>query len=117
VIVLTLPFPPSTNNLFRNAGKRRIKTDRYTRWITEAGWWLSFHNVPRLSGPYALALTLHPPTRAARDLDNFVKAVSDLLVAHEVIDGDHLARRIVLEWSDIPPAKPGSVTITLEAAQ
>jgi Holliday junction resolvase RusA-like endonuclease len=112
-----LPFPPSTNNLFRNAGKRRIKTDHYTRWITEAGWTLANQRPTRLSGPYALALTLHPPTRSARDLDNFIKAVSDLLVAHEVIDGDHLARRIVLKWSDIAPAKPGSVTITLEAAQ
>ena len=113
---LTLPWPPSTNNLFRNAGKRRIKTDHYTRWITEAGWTLATQHPPRLSGRYVLGLTLHPPTRAARDLDNFVKAVSDLLVAHEVIEGDHLAQRITLAWSDDPPAKPGSVTITLEPA-
>jgi crossover junction endodeoxyribonuclease RusA len=116
VTTLTLPWPPSTNNLFRNAGKSRIKTDHYTRWITEAGWTLATQHPPRLSGRYVLGLTLHPPTRAARDLDNFVKAVSDLLVAHEVIEGDHLARRIVLEWSDDAPAKPGAVYITLEPA-
>ncbi len=116
MIVLTLPFPPSTNNLFINVGKFRVVSKGYKAWRQEAGEALKSQKPNFLMGYYTLSLTLRPPTRAARDLDNFIKAVSDLLVEHRVIAGDHLAQRITAEWSDLPPSKPGSVTITLEAA-
>lgn len=116
MIALTLPFPPSTNNLFINVGKFRVVSKRYKAWREEAGVALKAQQPNRLGGYYTLGLTLHPPTRAARDLDNFIKAVSDLLVAHDVIQGDQFATRITVEWSDLPPKKPGSVRIALEAA-
>jgi hypothetical protein len=36
-LVLTLPAPPSLNNLFLTAGRRRVKSPQYRRWLTAAG--------------------------------------------------------------------------------
>jgi Holliday junction resolvase RusA-like endonuclease len=115
--VIRLPFPPTLNNLFINAGKRRIKSEGYKAWLFEAGWTLKAQRPTPIHGPYILTLTLLAPDRQQRDLDNLCKATSDLLVEHGVIDADHLAKRIILEWSDAAPIFPGAVTVTVEPAE
>lgn len=110
----TLPYPPTLNNLFKNAGKRRIKTDGYKAWLDEAGWSLRAQRPQPVLGRYILTLTLSPPDNRARDLDNLAKAASDLLVTHGIIEADHLAKRLIMEWSDDAPAKPGAMIVTVE---
>ena len=111
---VSLPYPPTLNNLFRNAGKRRIKSEAYKAWLEDAGWAVKAQRPQKVSGRYVLTLTLRAPDNRARDLDNLCKAASDLLVTHGVIQADHLAKRIVLEWSDEPPCPPGSLFVTIE---
>ena len=89
-----IPIPPSTNNLYinvkRRKGKRsggRIKSPRYCDWIDRAaphllGWkWLGGY-------PVAITITVLATVRATRDIANFEKAVTDLLVSQGVITGD-----------------------------
>jgi len=116
LITLTLPWPVSTNNLFMNAGKRRVITKAYAAWRTLAGKALDDQRPTPLTGPFSMALTLFRPDRIRRDCTNFIKAPEDLLVAHGVVTDDSLAQRVTVEWSNLPPAKPGRVRITLEAA-
>jgi hypothetical protein len=33
VLILTLPAPPTVNNLFINVGRRRAKSKRYRAWL------------------------------------------------------------------------------------
>lgn len=119
MIVLLLPFPPGVNNLFANVGKRRVVSKRYAAWRKAAKRGLSSQDPEGqafVTGPFTIAMTFDRPDRRKRDLDGLAKAPLDLLVTMGVIEDDHLAQRITLEWSDAKPAKPGSVTITLEAA-
>ena len=117
---ILLPFPPGVNNLFVNVGKRRVVAPAYQVWRNRAKWALTGadpHRKLRCAGPFNVYMLFDRPDRRKRDLDGLAKAPLDLLVSMGVIDDDHLAQRITLEWSYLTPAKPGSVTVTLEAAQ
>jgi hypothetical protein len=69
--------------------------------VSEAGWRLTMQRPGRVSGRYAL--TLRMPEESGLDLDNAIKATSDLLQLHGVVRNDRLASRIVLEWQSEQP--------------
>jgi len=104
MISLVLPYPPSVNQLYRNvAGRGRVKTDRYKTWLRAAGNELLAtppgDRAP-IIGPYILNVLAGRPDKRRRDLDNLLKATSDLLVKHGLIDGDHLAVSVTVAWSE-----------------
>ncbi|WP_188408759.1 RusA family crossover junction endodeoxyribonuclease [Agaricicola taiwanensis] len=102
MITVDLPFPPSVNNLFRNAQKGRVKTERYAEWANVAGWMLKSQKPGRVEGKFALALVVQRKDNRKRDIGNLLKAVEDLLVEHGVIQDDSLAERIHIAWGEAP---------------
>ena len=102
--VITLPMPPTTNNLFAGNGRRRYRTSQYNTWAEAAGWELKRQRPASVAGRVSLLIQVaEPKTKRAQDLDNKTKALLDLLVFHGVIQGDsqNFVRRIILEWADI----------------
>lgn len=96
---LSLPFPPTVNNLFANnaKGHGRHKTGTYTAWEFRAS--LNVKDRHRLGiSSYALAIALRRPDKRARDLGNYEKAISDLLVKHGVIADDSGCERLTMQW-------------------
>ena len=86
-IVLDLPVPPGTNNLFANSARGgRHKSERYRSWIDHAGWELRAARQKPITGRVAVFMTA--PEKASRDLDGYWKPILDLLVAHRLIEGD-----------------------------
>lgn len=101
MIRIVLPFPPSVNAAYANGGNKRgrHKTAAYKAWEQLAG--LGIKDSHRQSlGPYSIAIALRPPNKRARDIDNFVKCVSDLLVAHGVVKDDQYCRRLSMCWNE-----------------
>lgn len=103
MIRIELPYPPTTNTLFRNAGKSRVKTLGYRDWIKLAS--VSIKDSHRQGiGPYHISIALKRPDMRRRDIGNLEKAVSDLLVSHGVIQDDSLCQRLfktreeAIEW-------------------
>ena len=87
VVMLDLPRPISTNAIWRNVvvtGKpRTLKSREYLAWESDAGLRLNTQRPGMVEGAYGLTITV---TRKSRiDLDNCVKAVSDLLQSHGFI--------------------------------
>src|SRR5215467_11261342 len=84
-----LPAPPSTNNLFLNIGGSggRIKSPGYRSWIKEAGWQLRIAHPVKIMSTVAVSVSLGLASRRP-DVDNCLKALLDLLVAHQVIEDD-----------------------------
>jgi crossover junction endodeoxyribonuclease RusA len=95
VIRAVLPYPPSTNTLYRNvAGKGRVKTAKYKQWIDEAGFVLMFKHLPAITGPYVLQIALFSADNRRRDIDNGIKAISDVLVKHGLVEDDSLCKEL-----------------------
>lgn len=115
--VITLPFPPSLNNLFFNVPRvGRVKTPRYQAWLADAACVLGQQPWEAINGSFRARIYLSQPDRRRRDLDGLAKAPLDLLVAAGVIEDDRHAKSILLCWTDAPPKKPGSLRIEVEAA-
>lgn len=88
VIITLSQVPVSTNNLFANNRRTggRFITDHYKQWRNEAGWELLRQKPRSIRGQVCLDIRIQDGT--GRDLSNMIKAVEDLLVTHEVIQGD-----------------------------
>lgn len=108
-LVLTLPTPPSTNNLFFTvtAGPRRrgrAKTPEYQDWILQAGYRLNAQRHAPVPGKVSLLIEVaEPATKVRQDIANREKAVTDLLVTHGIIEGDdqRFVREITMRWAPI----------------
>ena len=104
-LVIALPMPPTTNNLFVNRGaKGRFRSTEYKAWAAEAGYRLNAQRPPLMAGKVAILIEVEEPKTARRqDVANREKAVTDLLVSHRVIQGDdqRFVREITMKWADV----------------
>lgn len=98
----TLPYPVSVNGLFASGKTRRFKSQKYCDWLLEAGLTLAQIKPPRIIGPVHLHYILQEKNdKIRRDLMNFEKATTDLLVSHGIIEADdvRIVREITMKWS------------------
>jgi len=123
-IFLVLPRPPSSNEraavapvTSKKTGKRKyriISSDEQKRWMEEAGWQLKIQKMKglgQIKGPYRIDFLVEPMARKA-DVWNYEKLTSDLLVAHEIVEDDHLAEGGTIWWDRTGEVKGISVSIT-----
>jgi Holliday junction resolvase RusA-like endonuclease len=106
-VSVTVPMPPSVNNLFAttsDGGRRR--SGRYNQWRETAGNMVNASRMRRIAGPVAIAIRLEEPNNRA-DIDNFAKTLIDLLVWMSVIDGDdsRTVRKLTMEWANVQGAQ------------
>ena len=103
-VVISLPIPPTTNNLLAGAGKRRFRSAGYDGWIKIAGHCLNAQHPVKTAGRVSLLIEVEEPKTARRqDVANREKAVVDLLVAHGVIEGDdqRFVREVTMRWAEV----------------
>lgn len=88
--VLTLPLCPTTNNLFMNRGKGRIRTKAYREWAERAAWFLK--DVPAWPYGYPVAIDITIVSgkgwTLACDVANREKACVDSIVTAGILKGD-----------------------------
>lgn len=99
---ITLPFPPSTNNLFMNGKHGRFRSQKYDSWIQEAGNEILRQRPKRVDGPVNLLFEFQEgQDRRPRDISNLIKAPEDLLVKHGLIQADDnsIVRSISVKWN------------------
>lgn len=99
-----IPRPPSLNNLFVNDDSTRGRkgSTRYMRWRHEADTLVMIGGGRRVDGPVRVHIVVEDEAGAG-DLDNYLKALMDMLVRTGVIEGDDrkIVRKIVAEWAPI----------------
>ena len=70
--------------------------------------------VPKPSAsPAEVVIVLHPPDYRRRDLDNYNKALFDVLTYAGIWEDDSQVKRMTIEWGE--NAKGGRVDITITA--
>ena len=94
---LTIPAPPSVNNLFANTPRGRFKTPRYKAWLQEAGWMLREQTPDPVPGRVVIMIGVERSS-PRMDLDNQAKALLDLLTFHKVIEDDRFVTALVMAW-------------------
>ncbi len=109
MIQLTLPLAPSVNALWRITGSRMYKTKLYKDWLEEAGWMIKQQTKQTIDGEYALHIRAKK-TNKRRDLDNILKATSDLLVNLHIVEDDSQCVALAAEWAK-EATEPMVVTI------
>lgn len=97
-VTIYLPPPISINALHRAYVRpgasyaTTIKSEKYRRWISQAGYEIELQKPGRIDGAYGIRISVPKKTRI--DLGNAEKAISDLLQAHGIIANDRLCQRI-----------------------
>jgi crossover junction endodeoxyribonuclease RusA len=119
---IKLPFPPSSNTLFKTITTPRGKIIRapsraYREWREYARTLIQVTKPPRFAKPVMISLLLVPPDTKARDADNYAKAVLDALSFMSVIPDDNSAhiRELRIIW-DNPDDEEPRVMVTIELA-
>ena len=100
---LDLPLAPSVNALWRANRGRVHRSARYVAWQKEAGWELLRQKPKRLAGKVLISIAAGRPDKRRRDVDNLVKPLPDLLVAHQVIEDDAGVAAVDVRWDELVP--------------
>lgn len=118
MIELSIMFPPTTNNLFMNVGKRRVPTKSYRAWRELAALAIDhqMHGQTAILGPYHMVVEYDRPDKRGRDISNYIKALEDSLVLCRVIRDDSDCLSLMLKWSDRKPGKGAMARVEIEAA-
>jgi len=114
VTVLTLPYPPSANRLWRNIRGKTLKSAVYRAWLIEAGQVLFLQKPASVTGQYRLMVIATRPDQRARDIDNLIKPVSDLLAQCGVVSNDSKAQSVFAGWSMESTVPGGQIIVSVE---
>ncbi len=113
VTIVTLPAPPSVNNLWQVIGKRIALTEAYRAWRREADWRLRAQmaeGAQPVPGHVIVLLGVERSNHRA-DIDNTVKALLDRLVAAGLIDDDSCVTGFAVAWNP-PGSRLAHIAIT-----
>jgi crossover junction endodeoxyribonuclease RusA len=112
-----LPFPPSTNNLFatvdRNGrgGTIRVRARPYVSWSHAARMEFLTSRRHHFKRPVVAEYVYGRPDNRRRDVANYEKAISDLLVEMNVLDDDTQIEDIRLRWATPADSVPAGVVL------
>ena len=99
-VTLLLPYPPSTNRIWRYAKNRVYRSAEYKAWLAEGGEALRKQAHETYTYPVSIEFRVGRPDRRRRDLDNTIKPTLDLLEAGNVLADDCLMHRMLALWVD-----------------
>ena len=113
-ITLDLPFPPSTNAIWRHARGRMYRSKKYLDWMNQADLYvISTRQMPKrkIHGPFGCSIRLNRDAGRG-DGDNRIKAVLDWAQSREIIRNDSDCQRGSWAWVD-PDGAPQGCRLTL----
>jgi crossover junction endodeoxyribonuclease RusA len=94
-----LPFAPSVNRLWRmGRGKKMYKSKVYEDWIGVCRVLIYKGKHIPIMGHYQLTIEAVRPDKRRRDIDNLIKAVSDVLQDTGLIEDDCLCQEVTAKW-------------------
>jgi Holliday junction resolvase RusA-like endonuclease len=124
--VIDLPFPPSTNRLWRHYRRRIVPSPEYQAWIKQADGLAMFQKVGRLAGKidgpffadFALSKTYRMNRGRRRDVDNCLKAALDWAERVGLIRDDADCEGGTFKWCAAQDAPEGlRLTLSVQELQ
>lgn len=110
----TIPFPPTTNHIWKSSGKRRFLSDEYRAFKGLVAHIIVRERVPKFGAQrMAVLYEVCCPDKRRRDIANYEKAASDAFTECGVWDDDEQIDMLVMKRG--PIVRLGCVIVTLEA--
>ncbi|MBD3768001.1 MAG: RusA family crossover junction endodeoxyribonuclease [Gammaproteobacteria bacterium] len=109
---LTLPFPPSINGYWRAYSGRQIISAKGREYRADVIKQMFYEHMPRYECEIEVHITLYPPDRRKRDIDNYIKAVFDAMTHAKVWVDDSQVSKMTVERGAV--CKPGYVSLTVQ---
>jgi crossover junction endodeoxyribonuclease RusA len=104
-IEIDLPFPPSTNRLWRISGRRLVNSVQYELWKSAANaeFYVQFAKKrPQRLGKFTVSIILDQSKRGRSDGDNRLKALLDFLQRAGLVANDSGCDRGEWSWGTAP---------------
>lgn len=111
--ILTLPYPPSVNQYWRNYSSRIVLSAAARKFKKYVAITCMMKNIQPLKGRVSVTMVLHPPDKRKRDIDNTTKATLDALQGYAYADDSQVDILLVQRGEVV---KGGSVVVTVAAA-
>lgn len=113
MIEFSIPFPPSVNQITAVVRGRKITSKRGRQYRDEAVAAIrSQYKGATQHGRLSLYVTLYPPCRRKRDIDNYSKGILDAITAANVWADDELVDDIRVVRG--PVTKGGACLVRIE---
>lgn len=111
-VAVTLPYPPSVNQYWRRT-RSHVYVSRHGRaYAAAVSSILGQAGVAGFGGSeLSLMITVHPPDRRRRDLDNVLKALLDAMERAGLYDDDSQISRMCIRREGMAPG--GSVDVVI----
>jgi len=95
---LSIPMPPSMNNLWINLkGGGRARSEGYKAWVVEACWAIKLAAPCKFAGSVRIDMRFER-TNMVSDLDNRIKPILDALQKMEVVENDRQVIDLRARW-------------------
>lgn len=111
-ILLDLPYPPSVNHYWGQAGNRRFigkKGQQFRLAVAEA---CADSKVQALDGKLSVHVALYPPDRRRRDIDNVLKSLLDACEHAGCFENDNQVEELHIVRQEIQKGGRCTVLIT-----
>ncbi len=113
-IEVELPWPPSTNHMWRHVGSRVLISRKGRAFRQHVCAILRSIGVRAIDGPVVMEIDAYPPDRRRRDIDNIQKALLDALQHGGAYEDDN--QIVKLTVVKLEPVKGGMVVVRLRGA-
>lgn len=114
-LTLNLPWPPSTNKLWRAVAGRVVLSAAARQYAIKAANALPPGRVDPICGRVSVTITLHPPTKLAKkvhDIANREKIVCDVLTKQRVwLDDSQIDMLMMMRAA---PAGEGHIIVRIQ---
>lgn len=109
---LTIPYPPSTNRLYRNMKGTMVKSAEARDYAFNVALLARTHHLKPFEGEVVVTMDFYRP-RKSGDLDNRLKAVLDALQGTGFVNDNQVVEIIARRFDD---SKRPRVEVVIESA-
>ena len=110
MILLSIPYPPSGNHMWKKGQGRTYLTKRAIAYYSQVAWIIKSSGLAmQIEERLEVEVDIYPPDRRKRDLSNVIKVVEDACTKAGLWQDDSQIDRLVLQR--MPPIKDGAIAL------
>lgn len=109
---ITIPYPPSVNTYWGFRGHRRFLTPKANQFKSAVAQIVSQQQINFGNQRLEISITLYPPDRRIRDIDNVVKSTFDALVQASAFVDDSCIDVLLVQRGEV--TKGGKAVVVIK---